>query len=317
MTGKEVLHQLGDLNINFESTSKEGDWLNTDFRFASIKKKIDQGIYYLVVCSEELLADIKDSMIITTKTTKLPEDNSSNNIFVLVDNPQLAHYKLSALLEPAIVPGIHPTAIIDPEAQIDPNVHIGPFCIIGKCVLEEGVQIMGLTKIFDNSIIKKNTIIESNCSIGAKGMAWIWDEHGKRIRQPQLGGVIIEEDCYLGTDITVVRGSMSEDSIIGAGTVIAHGTKIGHGTQVGKNVHMANNVSIAGNAIISERAFLGSACVVSPGIKISSNTIVGAGAVVNKNFEEEYLTIAGIPAKILKRKNYLSKPKGSPNTFRN
>ncbi|HMT27869.1 MAG TPA: DapH/DapD/GlmU-related protein, partial [Bacteroidia bacterium] len=152
--------------------------------------------------------------------------------------------------------------------------------------------------------------------IGARGMAWIWDEDGERVMQPQTGGVIIEEDCILGTGIAIVRGSLSENTIIGKGTVMAHGTKIGHGCVVGQHVHFANNVSLAGNAILGDRVFLGSGCVVSSNVKIGEGCIVGAGAVVHKSIEENYCTVAGVPATIIKRNNFESKPKGAPRPFR-
>jgi len=78
---------------------------------------------------------------------------------------------------------------------------------------------------------------------------------------------------------------------------------------------MANNVSLAGNAEIGERTFLGSASVVSSNIKITKNCIVGAGAVVTKSVTQEYATLAGIPAEIIKIDNYKNKPKGVPKPF--
>jgi len=170
--------------------------------------------------------------------------------------------------------------------------------------------------IEDNVILKKNSFIDSNSVIGAAGLAWIWDSNGNRIIQPQLGGVIIGEDCILATDVTIVRGSLSENTNIGTGTVIAHGTKIGHGSIINDHVHIANNVSIAGNANVGERCFLGSACVISSNITIADNCIVGAGAVVAKNVTENYVTLAGVPAKIIKRSNYEDKPKGAPKPFK-
>ena len=35
--------------------------------------------------------------------------------------------------------------------------------------------------------------------------------------------------------------------------------------------------------------------------KISNNSIVGAGTIINKKFEDENVIIAGVPAKIIKK----------------
>jgi UDP-3-O-[3-hydroxymyristoyl] glucosamine N-acyltransferase len=131
-----------------------------------------------------------------------------------------------------------------------------------------------------------------------------------------LGGVIIEEDCVLGSDISIVRGSLTENTVIGKGTVMAHGTKIGHGCKVGSYVHFANNVSLAGNCIISDRVFLGSACVVSSNVFLPTGCILGAGSVLNKSIEEEFVTLIGVPARVIKKNNFESKPNGAPKPFK-
>ncbi|MBL0339983.1 MAG: hypothetical protein IPP71_03135 [Bacteroidetes bacterium] len=61
---------------------------------------------------------------------------------------------------------------------------------------------------------------------------------------------------------------------------------------------------------------MGSGCVVSSNVKIGEGCIVGAGAVVHKSIEENYCTVAGVPATIIKRNNFESKPKGAPRPFR-
>lgn len=288
------------------------DKLNREINFipASLKNIIPNGFYYIQDAKAGINEAITESLLITNVCIE-----TSNHIIV-VDNPQLVHYKLLQHLHPEHPVGIHPTAIISPNAQIAKSVSIGPYCIIGNCVIGEHVCLRNQVVIEDNVTIHEHSYIDSQCVIGAAGLAWIWDDNGERIMQPQLGGVIIEANCLLATDITVVRGSLSENTRIGEGTVIAHGTKIGHGTQIGTNVHMANNVSLAGNAVIGDHSFLGSACVVSSNIEIPNHTIVGAGAVVSKNFKKEYLTLAGVPAIIIKENNYESKPNGVPKPFK-
>ncbi len=280
---------------------------------SSTRNKIECGLYYLSTASIDEAETISNSIIITDHQGIVPP----GNIFIKVANPQLVHYKLALSIEEKVSPSIHPTAIIHPEAIISASAHIGPFCVIEKCIIGENVALLGHITINNNCEIKNNTVIESHSVIGARGMAWIWDEQGDRVMQPQTGGVVIEEDCILGTGISIVRGSLNENTIIGRGTVMAHGTKVGHGCVVGKNVHFANNVSLAGNANIGDRVFLGSGCVISSNVKIGEGCIVGAGAVVHKSIIDTYCTIAGVPATIIKRNNFESKPQGAPKPFYN
>lgn len=282
------------------------------YAISSIKKKISKGLYYLTSEYISQADDINDSLIFTDKTN----NKKDSNIYIIVDNPQLVHYKIASSITKKTQSFIHPTAIIDEEAILHPTCYIGPFCIIGKCEIGENVQLLHHITIEDNVVINKNTIIEGHSTIGARGMAWIWDENGNRIMQPQLGGVIIDEDCILGTDITIVRGSLNENTYVGKGVIIAHGSKIGHGTIIKEKVHFANNVSIAGNACIEARVFLGSASVVSSNVVISEGCIVGAGAVVNKSFNQPNCTLVGVPAKILKTENFEYKPNGAPKPYK-
>jgi UDP-3-O-[3-hydroxymyristoyl] glucosamine N-acyltransferase len=307
----QIISLIKKIDPSFLVLTNCGD--NTKmFALASTKNKIERGLYFLTCEYKKETENIYNSVILVDY---FPE-NKDTNSYIKVFNPQLVHYKLSSTFENKNTPGIHATAIINPRAVISHTAHIGPYCVIGDCIIEENVSLLGHITVNDNVVIKQNTVIEANSLIGARGMAWIWDENGERIIQPQLGGVIIEENCLLGSDISIVRGSLSENTIVGKGSVMAHGTKIGHGCKIGKFVHFANNVSLAGNADIGDRVFLGSACVISSNVKIAEGCIVGAGSVVIKSVEEKYSTIAGVPGKVIKKNNFKEKPNGAPKTFK-
>ncbi len=283
------------------------------FRLASLRHIIPNGIYYIAGSGAEDVTRIRESVIFTGSGSFTP----GNNLIIQVSNPQLIHYRLAQITQSAAEPLVHATAIIHPRAVIAKSAHIGPYCVLGECVIGDNVVLQNSITINDNCRIGANTIIESNTVVGARGMAWIWDDDGTRVMQPQSGGVIIEEDCIIGTGIAIVRGSLTENTIIGKGTVMAHGSKVGHGCIVGAMVHFANNVSLAGNAVIGDRVFLGSGCVVSSNVRIGEGCIVGAGAVVHKSIDETYCTVAGVPAAIIRRNNFENKPKGAPKPFRN
>lgn len=284
-------------------------YVNLDFVPASTKNLIPNGIYYFT--GDDFNVEFKNSIILTDKNI-----NPENCVIVKTTEPQLVFYKMCSHFEVKTENIIHSTAIISSNAKIGKNVHVGPYSIIGDCTISDNCRLMNHVVIEDNVILEENVFIDSHTIVGASGLAWIWDKNGNRVVQPQIGGVLIRKFASLATDITVVRGSLSENTEIGEHTVIAHGTKIGHGAQIGQLVHMANNVSIAGNASISERAFLGSACVISSNVKIPIGAIVGAGAVVTKSFEQNHITLAGVPAKIISVENYNSKPKGAPKPFK-
>lgn len=305
---QQIEDYLKKTGINYE-LKNHGDLNN--LRPANFLNKIESGLYHVSKGFKGSLDDIFNSVIITEKWLE------TTNVEILVEQAQLTHYKLLSLFDLKEEHTIHPTAIIHEGARIGENVNIGAYSVIGACVIEDNVNIQKHVVIEDNVLIKKGVFIDSNSCLGQKGIVWIWDKDGKRINQPQLGGVVIEEDVHLSTDVTIVRGSLSENTRVGKGSVLAHGTKIGHGASIGEEVHMANNVSLAGNTKIGDRCYLGSGSVIPSNITLPKNTIVGASAMVTKNFEEEYCTLVGVPAKILYKENYNKKGRGTPTPFKN
>jgi UDP-3-O-[3-hydroxymyristoyl] glucosamine N-acyltransferase len=218
-----------------------------------------------------------------------------------LSHPQRAFYLLMRhffAAPPASETTIHPTAVIDPGARIGAGTVIGPYCVIGDCTIGAGCHFDSHVVIKDHCVVGDRVTIESHSTVGATGVAWVWDPHtGERIVQPQIGGARIGNDCFIGTDVTVVRGSVNEVTSLGNGCVVAHGTKIGHGCVIGAHVHFANNVSIAGNCRLGDRAFLSAASVLRPRIVLARGVVVGAGAVVTRNVGQEGVVVSGVPAR--------------------
>ncbi|MBX9850856.1 MAG: serine acetyltransferase [Cytophagaceae bacterium] len=101
-------------------------------------------------------------------------------------------------------------------------------------------------------------------------------------------------------------------NVFGPGLSIAHyGTiVINNGAKVGANCCLNTNVNIGTEAgfsdkapVIGDNVFIGPGAKIFGAIKIANGIAIGANAVVNKNFEEENILIAGIPAKKIKETN--------------
>lgn len=95
----------------------------------------------------------------------------------------------------------------------------------------------------------------------------------------------------------------------GPGLSIAHTgpIRVSKGVKIGKNcrLHISTNIGIqagtsADSAIIGDNVYIG------PGVKfvkpciIGNSVAIGANSVVTKSFKEGFVSIAGIPAKIVK-----------------
>ena len=84
---------------------------------------------------------------------------------------------------------------------------------------------------------------------------------------------------------------------------------------IGKGTYIASNVGLittnhdiynpdnhvqSKNIILGEKCWIGMNSVILPGVILGPHTVVGAGAVVTKSFEEGYCVIAGNPARKIK-----------------
>lgn len=77
-------------------------------------------------------------------------------------------------------------------------------------------------------------------------------------------------------------------------------------SRIGKDCHLHGSNCIGNNGItldcpvIGDRVDIGVGAKIIGGVRIADDVKIGAGAVVNKSFEEPGITIAGIPAKKVK-----------------
>lgn len=300
----------GSLSAMGVAYSRQGD--NQDnhllYRFMSLRNIEPGGIFYVADTIKEL-PKFQSSIIVCSPVLVVGD---TPNIVIRVEEPQLVFYRLmESLVGNGKRPlGIHPTAIVGEDCQIDESAYIGPYCVLESCRVGAGVNLHSHVTVMSGSVIDDNVTIESYSVIGATGVAWIWDTKARRrVMQPQIGYTYIGRDVFLGSDVTVVRGSVNETTRIGEGSVIAHGSKIGHGSQIGSECHFANNVSIAGNAVLGSQCFLGSGAIVRPQAKLAEGTIVGAGAVVVKNCDTPNQLLVGNPAKVAEKKALTGVPK--------
>lgn len=274
------------------------------FKKLSVLKNATEGyVTYYVGDNVEHLKHLKNCTLIC-KNNFNPELEDVE--IINVDDPQLEFYKLShedkyeysfsniwSGYEEGINCNISKHAIIGQDVIIGDNVTIGPG-----------------TVIYSKTSIGNNVRIDANCTIGTEGMMWVWDNN-KKIFLKQLGGVKIGNNCIIGSNTVIVRGSANEYTILENDVNMAPGCLIGHGCYIGANTHFANGVKLGGSVVIGNYNFMGSGSIISPGVKIiCQDVVIGAGATVINNISEEGVYI-GAPA--IKFKSTTGKLSGIPN----
>lgn len=100
-------------------------------------------------------------------------------------------------------------------------------------------------------------------------------------------------------------------NVFGPGLSIAHyGTIVVNGNaKIGKNCRIQECTTIGATngskkaPVLGDNIFIGSGARIIGDISIANDIAIGANAMVNKNFEEPGITIAGVPAKKISDKN--------------
>ncbi len=288
----EIMKALGGLGISFEINDSG---VGAGYSFKSLRSPASKGIYY-VSPGLENAPHLEDSIVFHAGDYS----GGSRNVYIQVEHPQLVFYQLMSELvaRPKRLAGVHSTAIVGPDCELDPSASIGPYCVLDGCRVGADVELHSHVVVMPGTVIEDDVIIEPHCTVGATGVAWVWDPHAReRVIQPQIGYTTIGRGTFLGSDVTIVRGSINETTHIGEGCVIAHGSKVGHGSLIGAGCHFANNVTIAGNVTMGEKCFIGAAAVIRPQVSLSHRIVVGAGAVVVQDAGDEGVLLKGVPAK--------------------
>jgi UDP-3-O-[3-hydroxymyristoyl] glucosamine N-acyltransferase len=268
--------QAEDIEITGVSGIKEA--LKEDITFISSSKYIKDlpGCKASCVVVKEPLSDIEITQL-------------------KVSNPYFAFAKLLEIFyaKPHITIGISEDSIISDKAKIAKDVSIFPFSYISDgtsigtgTVIYPYVFIGENTTIGENCIIYPNVIlregvkvgnrviIHSGSVIGSDGFGYVFDQ-GRHYKIPQVGGVIIEDDVEIGSNVSIDRATTG-NTTIGSGTKIDNLVQISHNVKIGKNSIIIAQVGIAGSTEIGDFVTLAGQVGVTDHVKIESETIIGA-----------------------------------------
>lgn len=109
--------------------------------------------------------------------------------------------------------------------------------------------------------------------------------------------VILGEDIKIGEGTVLMAGVVINSSTnIGSGCIINTSSSIDHDCKIGDFSHISPGVHVAGNVFIDNLVWLGIGSIIKNNIKISSDTIIGAGTVVIDNINEPGVYV-GVPAR--------------------
>ncbi|AGH95000.1 UDP-3-O-(3-hydroxymyristoyl)glucosamine N-acyltransferase [Pseudobdellovibrio exovorus] len=182
--------------------------------------------------------------------------------------------------------GIHPTASIHPTATVAPTAHVGAYAVI-----EAHAHVGDNTVIYPHVYIGPFCEIGSRChisshvSIGSDGFGFFTDKTFTHHKIPQIGKVVIEDDCELGSHCAVDRATLTETRIK-KGSKFDNFCHIAHNVQIGENALVAAGFMVSGSTIIGKNLMVAGGVHVTGHISIADSTILTGRAGVTNSIEK-------------------------------
>ena len=239
---------------------------------------------------------------------------SAPHTALIAKDPYTTFAKIAALFEsqPAREAGIHPSAVIDPRANISASAHLGPFvvvganshigegcvigpgCVIGEdCEIGAGSELGARVTLVTRVRLGQRVRIHPGAVLGADGFGLAMDA-GRWIKVPQLGGVVIGDDCEIGANTTIDRGALG-DTVLEEDVRLDNQIQIGHNVHIGAHTAMAGCSAAAGSARIGRYCLIGGAAGVLGHLEICDKVTITAMSLVTHSIREPGEYSSGTP----------------------
>jgi len=99
---------------------------------------------------------------------------------------------------------------------------------------------------------------------------------------PHLGSVIIDDNCSIGANCCIDRGTI-DNTVIKKYVVIDNHVHIAHNVFIGEKTAIAANTGIAGSCVIGKRNMIGGMVGMVDHIRTVDDVVISATSTVHKN----------------------------------
>ena len=180
-----------------------------------------------------------------------------------------AQWAMAALLDDVGAAAVPPE--VGAHCNIAPSAILGPRVVVGARVT-----------------------IGAGAVVGAPGFGWARGPDGALRAIPQLGGVCIEDDVWIGPLCSIDAGTLSPTRIrrgakLDAQVHVAHNGDVGEGTIVAAQCGFAGSVTIGRGAMIGGQVGIADHVTIGDGARIAAKSGVIADVPAGS-------TVAGYPA---------------------
>ncbi len=293
-------------NRTFDSVHSPGATNPTSLVFVStaamLKQAMDNKVQGFIVL-EKNYSQVKQLIPASSSlwtTTNI--QHALTRILPLFDKKNLAYPET----------GTHRTAVIDPAAQVAKSAKIGAYAVIQKgvqigedVIIGSHTIIEAFASVGESSIISPHVYIGSFCkignrciiaphvTIGSDGFGYFSDKNGHH-KIPQIGDVIIEDDCEIGGNCVIDRATL-ESTIIRRGSKLDNLCHIAHNVDIGENALLTGAFKTAGSSKFGKNLITGGNVDINGHIEIGDNVILAGRTGVIHSIKEPGM-YGGFPA---------------------
>ena len=236
---------------------------------------------------------------------KTEDSESCPTNCLVAQDPYVAYARIATLFDqrPAAKAGIHPTAVIASTATVGNDVSIGAHaviaddCIIGDactigpgtvletaCHLDKGCRLSANVTLGHGVRLGRRVLVHPGAVIGADGFGLAFDtDHWEQV--PQLGSVVIGDDCEIGANTCIDRGAVG-DTVLEEDVRIDNLCQVGHNVRIGAHTAIAGNSGIAGSTKIGSYCLIGGGAGISGHLEIADRTTINGGSQVYHSISE-------------------------------
>jgi UDP-3-O-[3-hydroxymyristoyl] glucosamine N-acyltransferase len=233
---------------------------------------------------------------------------------LVATDPYVAFAKIAALFQaqPQRAPGIDPSAVVAADAVVAPSASIGPHCTIGArariedgavlgpgcvvgedCVLGPDCELIARVTLVARVRLGARVRIHPGAVLGADGFGLAM-EGGAWIKVPQLGGVVIGDDCEIGANTCIDRGAI-EDTVLGVDVRLDNLVQVGHNVVIGDHTAVAGCAAIAGSAKIGRYCLIGGGVGIVGHLSICDKVTLTARSLVTSSIDAPGQYSSGVP----------------------
>ena len=307
-TLSELARHVGGKVIGDEAAEIQG--------VASIEEASPAEIAFLVHPRyRSYLGTFKAGAIIIGRDIPIQPFSKSGKNFLQVSQPYVAFAKILQLFNPlpryggeiSSLASIDPTAVLAEQVTVFPQVYVGKGVRVHRgTVLFPGVFLGDGVEVGEDCVLHPRVTVREGCRIGnrailhagavigADGFGYA-GEGRERVKIPQVGIVVIEDDVEIGANTTVDRATLGR-TVIGRGTKIDNLVQIAHNVVVGQYSVIAAQAGIAGSTKIGNEVVLAGQVGVVNHVEIGDKAKIGPQSGIPRSVPSGALLSAGLEA---------------------